>query len=86
MQSQNIFDNYNKVESLLEHLYTCTKKEQIDTLFEESGIVDFKARNEILNKRMGVIETFGTPEKISDEEMYELTRFAFVEGSWRLLN
>ena len=35
---------------------------------------------------MGIIETFGTHEKITEKDKYELDKFAFVEGTWRLLN
>lgn len=83
---ENVVATYDKIDHLLKKLCLCTEKEEIDTLFEENNITDYKERCVLLNKCMGVITTFGTPEKISEKEMYELDRYAFVEGTWRLLN
>jgi len=55
-------------------------------LFEENHIADYNERSVLLNKCMGVIKSFGTPEKITEKDRYELDKFAFVEGTWRLLD
>ena len=80
-----LVENYTKIDLLLKKLYLCTEKEEIDTLFEENNIDDYKERCTLLNKCMGIISTFGTPEKITEKDRYELDKFAFVEGTWRLL-
>ena len=81
-----ILDSYNKIDHLLKKLYLCTEKEEIDALFEENKIVDYKERSILLNKCMGVIKSFGIPEETTDEEDYEFDRAVFVEGTWRLLD
>ena len=78
---ENIIESYNKVDLILKKLLLCTEKEEVDALFEENHITDYSVRSVLLNKCMGVISTFETPEKITEKERYELDKFAFVEGT-----
>ncbi|MBQ9239382.1 MAG: hypothetical protein IJ191_08770 [Treponema sp.] len=77
---------YDQIDALLKQLYLCTEKQQIDSLFSESKISDYKDRILLLYKCMGVEEVCSTPEKISDKDEYEFECAVFVEGTWRLLN
>jgi hypothetical protein len=82
----SILDAYNKIDHLVKKLYLCTEKEEIDTLFEENKIADYKERSILLSKCMGVIKSFGISEETTDEEDYEFDCAVFVEGTWRLLD
>lgn len=77
---------YDKIKTVLEKLYLCTEKKQIDTVFEEAGITDFQKRINLLRKCMEVENVYGTPETISSEEEYEFECAVFEEGTWRMLN
>lgn len=79
-------DAYNKIDNLLKKLYLCTEKEKIDSLFEENGVTDYTERSALLNKCMGVLETSGTPERVSKKDMYKLDRYVFAKGTWRFLD
>jgi len=76
-----ILGTYNKVDHLLKKLYLYTEEEEeINALFEENGITDYAARSVLLNKCMGVLETSGTPERVSKKDMYKLDRYVFAKG------
>ena len=71
---------------ILKELYRCTEEAEIDALFEKEGVQDYKERMFLLDKCMGFVETFSTPEEITEEGEYELNRRIFVEATWRLMN
>ncbi len=81
-QGMNI---YNKYSDILKRLYICTERKDIDKLFNTEK-VDYPDRLQLLDKCMGIKETFGTPEDITAEEEYDFSCAIFVEGTWRMLN
>ena len=70
---------YGKVKTIIGKLYTCTAKEQIETLFEQEKIT-------LLRECMEVESVYGTPETITAEDEYDFECAVFVEGTWRMLN
>ncbi|MGP1414461.1 MAG: hypothetical protein ACTTJ6_00820 [Treponema sp.] len=76
--TENSIAIYDKVDELLKKLYLCTKVEQIEDVFDNYNIHNFKERSDLLNRCMGFKETFGTPEETTDEEDYEFDRAVFV--------
>ncbi len=87
MANQKNIDMFNKFNSVIDNLYSCTEREQIDSIFSEADIKDFKTRITLLDRCMGVSETYGTPEEdLTDEDEYNFECAVFVEGSWRMLS
>ena len=77
---------YGKVKTIIGKLYTCTAKEQIDTLFEQAHITDPQEKITLLRECMEVESVYGTPETITAEDEYDFECAVFVEGTWRMLN
>ena len=77
---------YNKVEEVLRRLYLCTEQEQIEDVFNKYEIKSFKERSDFLKKRMGILETTGTPDDTSEKEDYEFDCAVFIDGTWRLVH
>ena len=81
----NSLEVYNKINNVLEKLYFCTEKKQIDLIFNDAGITDFQEKINLLRKCMEVEAVYGTPEKENAEGEYEF-ECAVFEGTWRMLN
>ena len=79
-------DVYDRINIILQHLYTCTDREQIDNLFDKNGVDNLQERIKLLRKCMDVECVYGTPETLTDKDDYEFECAVFVEGTWRMLN
>ena len=79
-------DIYNNIESTLKGLYLCTEKQEIEVVFDKNNITDYQDRIDLLQKCMGVEETFYTPgQSDTVKDGYDIEIAVFVEGSWRLV-
>lgn len=79
-------DVYDRINIILQNLYTCTDREQIDNLFDKNGVDNLQERIKLLRKCMDVERVYGTPETLTDKDDYEFECAVFVEGTWRMLN
>lgn len=76
---------YKKYDEILKRLTLCTKEEEITFLFEKEGITCYKERCELLCTCMRILDVNTTFTREIDEDDYEMTKKAFVEGSWRFI-
>ena len=76
---------YKKYDEILKRLTLCTKEEEIDFLFEKEGITCYKEQCELLRTCMRILHVHTTFTREIDEDDYEMTKKAFVEGSWRFI-
>lgn len=83
---ETLLDVYDKINTVLNELYLCTEKSQVDKVFQDASISVPTEKINLLRKCMGVEAVYGTPEKLSDEEEYEFECAVFEEGTWRMLN
>jgi hypothetical protein len=65
-------------------LKECTSRETIESPFDLYKISNISERTEKLNECMGNPQTFFSSEKVSLEEVYELTIQMFLTMSWKL--
>ena len=65
-------------------LKECSSRESVENIFKLFGIDDTAGRVGRLNDCMGNPQTFFSSDKISAEEVYELTIQMFLTGSWKL--
>ena len=68
---------------MLEKLNTCTSQHDIDAVFNEEGIHDYRERSNILRRCMRVQEILGDAGISSEKDEYEFDCAVFLEGSWR---
>ena len=83
----NLITSYDIVKKVVEKLFFCTTKDQVEEAFLESKIDDPAEKKFLLQRCMQVEESYGFPtkEKLSDNDEYEYELTIFLEGSWRLL-
>jgi hypothetical protein len=65
-------------------LKECTSRKTIEDTFKLYEIGDISERTDKLNECMGSPQTFFSSEKVSPEEIYELTIQMFLTMSWKL--
>jgi hypothetical protein len=65
-------------------LKECTSRDAIEDTFNLYQIHDIQERISKLNECMGNPQTFFSSEKVSSEEVYELTIQMFLTMSWKL--
>ena len=68
---------------ILEKLNTCTSQHDIDAVFDEEGIYDYRERCNALRRCMRVQETLGDIGISPEKDDYEFDCAVFLEGSWR---
>ena len=83
---ENTINVYDKGESIIKSLYTCTARDEIDDVFTKNGISDSFERIQFLRKCMEIESVYETPEEVSPEDEYDFECAVFVEGTWRMLN
>lgn len=83
-KNERIVEGIEKYDRILSELTLCTEEAEVDALFEKEEIKNYKERSFILNRCMGGLKQWGIEEE--EEEEYELERYVFVEGKWRLRN
>jgi len=83
----NLITSYEIAKKVVEKLFFCTTKEEVDKIFFESKIEDPIDKKFFLQKCMQVEKSYDFPakEKLSDDDEYECELAIFLEGSWRLL-
>ena len=68
---------------ILEKLNTCTSQHDIDAVFEQEGIHDYRERCNVLRRCMRVQEILGDIGIPSEKDDYEFDCAVFLEGSLR---
>ena len=68
---------------ILEKLNTCTSQHDIDAVFDEEGIYDYRERCNALRRCMRVQEILGDVGISSEKDDYEFDCAVFLEGSFR---
>ena len=66
---------------MLEKLTTCTSQHNIDAVFDEEGIHDYRERSNILRRCMRVQEILGDAGIPSEKDDYEFDCAVFLEGA-----
>ena len=85
--NNSIITNYELGKKVVEELFFCTTKDEVENAFHEANINDPVEKKFFLQKCMQVEESYDFPskEKLSDIDEYECELAIFLEGSWRLL-
>ena len=68
---------------MLEKLNTCTSQHDIDTVFDEEGVYEYRERCNILRRCMHVQEILGDAGILFEKDDYEFDCAVFLEGSLR---
>ena len=68
---------------LLDKLTVCTSQHDIDTVFDEEGVYEYRERCNILRRCMRVQEILGDIGISSEKDDYEFDCAVFLEGSLR---
>ena len=68
---------------ILEKLNTCTSQHDIDAVFEQEGIHDYRERCNVLRRCMRVQEILGDIGISPEKDDYEFDCAVFLEGSLR---
>ena len=68
---------------ILKKLNTCTSQHDIDAVFDEEGIYDYRERCNALRRCMRVQEILGDVGISSEKDDYEFDCAVFLEGSLR---
>jgi len=77
---------HDKIQEVLDKLFFCTTKEDIEKVFNDNSIVDYKEKIELIRRCMKVVEVFDLPSNkttLEDEYNYEIK--IFLGNYWRLL-
>ena len=84
--NNSVITNYEIGKKIVEQLFFCTTKEEVEKIFLESEIDNPIEKKSFLQECMQVEESYDLPAgKLSDDDEYEYELAVFLEGSWRLL-
>lgn len=83
-----LLENYETVNSIIAGIRKCTSKAELEKVFSGHAQIDFKQRKGILEKAMGIEESYNAPtnDDLSDEDEYQYMVDVFMDGSWRLFS
>ena len=71
--------------NVVDNLYVSTKKEQVESVFLKSNIVDKSKRIQLLRKCMNVLDISNTDSSICLDDEYDDELAIFLNGKWRML-
>jgi hypothetical protein len=81
----SIIDVSNKVDNIVDDLFTSFDKDNVEDVFRKNEIDDMEDRIQLLRKCMRVIETSNAEDELSIDDEYNDELEIFIEGSWRFL-